>query len=222
MKLHANARSARIAASVGRRVVDEGWSLTAAARRRPESASARRRSGSAATARRARRVCWIVARRRRGAAPDLRASGSQSIAALRRLRMTGAEIAELLGMPLSTVSAVLARIGLGKLGRLEPPEPPNRYERARPGELIHIDVKKLGRIRRRRAPRHRPPPQPDATAARVGEAHRRLGVRPRLRRRRHPPGLRRGPRRREGHHSGRLPAPRGRVLRPPRHPRRAA
>jgi transposase InsO family protein len=71
----------------------------------------------------------------------------QAIAALRRLRMTGAEIAICLGMPLSTVSAVLARIGLGRLSRLEPPEPPNRYERARPGELIHVDVKKLGRIR---------------------------------------------------------------------------
>jgi len=71
----------------------------------------------------------------------------EAIAALRRLRMTGAEIAECLSMPLSTVSAVLARIGLGKLSRLEPPEPPNRYERRRAGELLHIDVKKLGRIR---------------------------------------------------------------------------
>jgi hypothetical protein len=66
--------------------------------------------------------------------------------ALRRLRLTGAEIAETLAMPLSTVSAVLTRIGLGRLSRLEPPEPPNRYERKRPGELVHIDVKKLGRI----------------------------------------------------------------------------
>jgi transposase InsO family protein len=41
---------------------------------------------------------------------------------------------------------VLTRIGLGRLSRLEPPEPPNRYERKRPGELVHIDVKKLGRI----------------------------------------------------------------------------
>jgi transposase InsO family protein len=71
----------------------------------------------------------------------------QAIAALRRLRMTGAEIAICLGMPVSTVSAVLGRIGLGKRSRLEPPEPPNRYERARPGELVHVDVKKLGRIR---------------------------------------------------------------------------
>jgi transposase InsO family protein len=74
------------------------------------------------------------------------------IALLRRLRLTAAEIAELLSMPLSTVSTVLQRIGLGKLSRLEPPEPPNRYERRRPGELLHIDVKKLGRIG---APGHR-------------------------------------------------------------------
>jgi transposase InsO family protein len=76
----------------------------------------------------------------------------QAIAALRRLRMTAAEIAETLSMPLSTVSAVLTRIGLGKRSRLEPPEPANRYERKRPGELLHIDVKKLGRIGR---PGHR-------------------------------------------------------------------
>jgi transposase InsO family protein len=67
------------------------------------------------------------------------------IAALRRLRFTGAEIAELLGMALSTVSGILTRIGMGKLGRLGL-EPPQRYERDRPGELIHVDVKKLGRI----------------------------------------------------------------------------
>ena len=70
----------------------------------------------------------------------------QAIAALRRLRFTGPEIAETLGRPLSTVSGILQRIGMGKLGRLGL-EPAVRYERARPGELIHIDVKKLGRIR---------------------------------------------------------------------------
>ena len=69
------------------------------------------------------------------------------IATLRRLRMTGAEIAFCLGMALSTVSAVLTRVGLGKLSSLEPAEPPNRYERRRAGELLHLDVKKLGRIR---------------------------------------------------------------------------
>jgi transposase InsO family protein len=69
----------------------------------------------------------------------------EAIAALRRLRFTGPEIAETLGMALSTVSGILTRIGLGRLGRIGL-EPPQRYERQRPGELIHIDVKKLGRI----------------------------------------------------------------------------
>jgi transposase InsO family protein len=71
----------------------------------------------------------------------------RTIEALRRLRMTAAEIAEILRLPLSTVSAWLKRIGLGKRTRLEPPEPPNRYERRHPGELVHVDIKKLGRIR---------------------------------------------------------------------------
>jgi transposase InsO family protein len=60
--------------------------------------------------------------------------------------MTRAQIAECLSMPLSKVSGILQRIGLGRLSRLEPPEPPNRYERSHPGEVIHIDVKKLGRV----------------------------------------------------------------------------
>ena len=67
------------------------------------------------------------------------------IVALRRLRFTGPEIAELLGMPVSTVSGILTRTGMGRLGRLGL-EPARRYERQRPGELIHVDVKKLGRI----------------------------------------------------------------------------
>jgi integrase-like protein len=67
------------------------------------------------------------------------------IAALRRLRFTGPEIAEVLDRPLSTISGILTRIGMGKLGRLGL-EPARRYERERPGELVHIDVKKLGRI----------------------------------------------------------------------------
>jgi transposase InsO family protein len=81
----------------------------------------------------------------------LRAELVQAIEALRRLRMTAAEIAEILVLPLSTVSRWLKRIGLGKRSRLEPPEPPNRYERARPGELVHVDIKQLGRISARGA-----------------------------------------------------------------------
>lgn len=71
---------------------------------------------------------------------------------LRRLRWTSTRIAAELGMAVSTVGAVLARLGLNRLSRLEPPEPPNRYERRHPGELVHLDIKKLGRFHR---PGHR-------------------------------------------------------------------
>ena len=74
------------------------------------------------------------------------------IEVLRRLRMTGPQIAEKLQMPLSTITSVLKRIVLNRLSKLEPPEPPNRYCRRHPGELIHIDIKKLGRFNK---PGHR-------------------------------------------------------------------
>jgi transposase InsO family protein len=76
----------------------------------------------------------------------------EAIVRLRRLRMTAAEIAEVLGMALSTVSLILKRSGLGRRSRLEPLEPVNRYEHQRPGELVHLDVKKLARFDR---PGHR-------------------------------------------------------------------
>jgi transposase InsO family protein len=76
----------------------------------------------------------------------------EAIVRLRRLRMTAAEIAEVLGMALSTVSLILKRSGLGRRSRLEPLEPVNRYEHERPGELVHLDVKKLARFER---PGHR-------------------------------------------------------------------
>jgi transposase len=68
------------------------------------------------------------------------------IEALRRQRMPGKEIATQVGVSAATVSRVLKRLGLNKLSALEPAEPPRRYERERPGELIHIDIKKLGRF----------------------------------------------------------------------------
>ncbi len=68
------------------------------------------------------------------------------IAELRgQVRMNAVQIAEALAMSERTVRAVVSRLGLSKLPPLEQPEPPNRYERPMPGELIHIDVKKLGR-----------------------------------------------------------------------------
>ena len=69
-----------------------------------------------------------------------------AIEALRRQRLTSPVIARRLGLPLSTVGSILRRLGLGRLKRLDPPAPVVRYQRARPGELIHIDTKKLGRI----------------------------------------------------------------------------
>src|SRR5258708_25270491 len=71
----------------------------------------------------------------------------EAISKLRRLRFTAAEIAETLGMALSTVSGILTRIGMGRLGLLGL-EPAVRYEHTRPGELVHIDVKRLARIHR--------------------------------------------------------------------------
>jgi len=70
------------------------------------------------------------------------------IEALRRKRWTGRAIAARLGMARSTVSAWLHRLGLGLLRALTPPRIVRRYEKRRPGELLHLDVKKLGRFRR--------------------------------------------------------------------------
>ena len=147
MQLHANAAlSLNQRRRMVVRVVEDGWSLTKAA----EAAEVSERTCSK----------WVARYRADGEAGLLDRSSApgsiphrtpearvKAIAALRRLRMTAAEIAWCLSMPLSTVSAVLGRIGLGKLSRVEPPEPPNRYERRHPGELLHVDVKKLGCIR---------------------------------------------------------------------------
>jgi transposase InsO family protein len=145
MDLHGNAAlswSGR--RQLARRVVEQGWSLKAAAEAAGVSVRCARK--------------WVGRYRAgdrelldRSSAPRRVANRTDQkrvavIAKLRRLRMTAAEIAETLRMPLSTVSGILTRIGLGRLGRLGL-EPAIRYERARPGELVHIDVKKLGRIR---------------------------------------------------------------------------
>ncbi len=76
----------------------------------------------------------------------------REIERLRRLRFTSTRIAATLRMAVSTVCAVLSRLGLGRRWRLGPPEPPNRYERRCPGDLVHLDIKKLGRFVR---PGHR-------------------------------------------------------------------
>ncbi|MBB4184796.1 transposase [Sinorhizobium terangae] len=73
---------------------------------------------------------------------------SARIEALRRLRMSGRHIAKEAGVSPATVSRVLKRLGLTKLNALAPAEPVRRYERDTPGELIHIDIKKLGKFNR--------------------------------------------------------------------------
>ncbi|MFI5026712.1 MAG: IS481 family transposase [Solirubrobacterales bacterium] len=146
MKIHANARTCPNSRKLlVKRIEGEGWSLMVAA----EAAGISERS--------ARK--WLGRWRAEGEAGLIDRSSAprsipnrtpeatvEAIGALRRLRMTAAEIAETLCLALSTVSLWLKKIGLGKRSRLRPPEPPNRYERSRPGELIHVDVKKLGRF----------------------------------------------------------------------------
>jgi transposase InsO family protein len=147
MKLHANAAlSLNGRRQLARRVVDQGWTRVEAAEAAEVSVRCARKwaeryrlEGEQGLFDRSSAPCRIPHR--------TPAQRIEAIAALRRLRFTGPEIAETLGMALSTVSGILTRIGMGKLGRLGL-EPAVRYERERPGELIHIDVKKLGRIER--------------------------------------------------------------------------
>ena len=145
MKLH---RNAALSWSGRRllveRVLVEGWTLTAAAEAAGVSVRCARKwvaryrlAGEAGLFDRS-----SAPRRVANRTPDDRVA---VIVLLRQLRMTAAEIAETLRMPLSTVSVVLKRQGMGKLGRIGL-QPPVRYEHSRPGELVHIDVKKLGRI----------------------------------------------------------------------------
>jgi transposase InsO family protein len=70
----------------------------------------------------------------------------ERIESLRRQRMPGKEIAATVGVSAATVSRVLKRLGLSKLSALEPAQPPRRYQRDQPGEMIHIDIKKLGKF----------------------------------------------------------------------------
>src|SRR5436305_2560703 len=145
MKLHRNAAlSWRGRRELARLVVVDGWTLTAAAEAAGVSVRCARK--------------WVGRYRLDGdeglsdrsstprhVANRTPADRVASIKALRRLRMMAAEIAETLAMPLSTVSAVLTRSGMGRLGRIGL-EQPVRYERSRPGELLHVDIKQLGRI----------------------------------------------------------------------------
>ena len=144
MKLHGSARtcpnSRRLIAS---RVLEQGWTLTTAAEAAGVSVVTARKWVRRFAKGDDRLLDHSSRPRRIDRLPDTKI---EAITRLRRLRMTAAEIAEALGLALSTVSRWLKRIGLGKRSRLDPPEPPNRYERRHPGELVHVDIKQLGRI----------------------------------------------------------------------------
>jgi transposase InsO family protein len=126
--------------------IDAGWSLAAAA------------EAAGVSERRARewRRRWEAGDRDLEDRPSVAhtipaktpAEVEEAVCALRELRFSGTRIAHALGMPERTVRAILARNGLSRLPRPDAHEPANRYERPAPGELIHIDVKKLGRIGR--------------------------------------------------------------------------
>ena len=145
MKLHGNAAlSWQGRRRMAEHVVLEGWTLKASAQAAGVSVRCCRK--------------WVGRYRLEGAAGLVDRSSApkrvanrtpqdriEAIVALRQLRMTAAEIAETLSMALSTVSGILRRRGLGRLGRLGL-EQALRYERSRPGELVHVDVKRLGRI----------------------------------------------------------------------------
>ena len=144
MNLHANAAlSCRGRRELACRVVDQGWTLRSAAEAAGVSVRcARKWVGRYRAGDRLLRDRSSAPRTVANRTPDERIA---VVVALRQLRMTAAEIAETLQMPHSTVSALLKRNGVGRLGRLGL-EQPVRYERSRPGELVHIDVKKLGRF----------------------------------------------------------------------------
>lgn len=146
MELHANARlSVEGRRLLCRRVRELNWKVADAAfaggisERRAYEWLARFDAGETLTDR---------SSRPKSSPTKTPASVEAAIVRLRTLRKTASTIAAILQMAVSTVCAVLARVGLNRLSKLEPVEPANRYCRRNPGELIHLDIKTLGRFRR--------------------------------------------------------------------------
>ena len=147
MELHPNAKTTPAGRQLlVRRVLEEGWPLARAAKAVGLSRTSARR--------------WVERYRREGDAglqdrssrPERMPKRTpeaveQRVVALRRTRLVAVAIAQQLGLARSTVGAILRRHGLGRLRALEPKPKVVRYERATPGELVHLDTKKLGRIK---------------------------------------------------------------------------
>ena len=119
----------------------------------------------------------------------------ERIVALRRQRWTGQHIAMQTGTSPATVSRVLSRAGLSRLKDIDPAEPVRRYERSAPGEIIHLDIKKLGKFKSDRPPHHwkRAPAEQSAQQRNCA----RLGICPRRHRRSFPVVVHPNPRGRE-------------------------
>ena len=145
MNVHKNARSCPVSRDLlFRRVSEQGWSVRAAS----EAAGMSDRRGREWVGRALRNELLTDRSSRphggRTTAPAIR----DQIIALRRERRTIRQIAVVAGVSGSTVARICRRAGLNRLRNLEPPPPPVRYEREHPGELLHIDIKRLGRFDR--------------------------------------------------------------------------
>ena len=147
MRLHPNARTTpRSRAQLVARIVRDGWPVGRVARAFHVSErtvfkwlARYRREGE--------RGLWDRPATARHCPHRTRPGAVVEIVALRAQRRPAYVIARRLGVPRSTVGRILRRLGLGRLGPLHPPPAVRRYERARPGELLHVDIKSLGRIR---------------------------------------------------------------------------
>jgi transposase InsO family protein len=146
MDLHQNARSVPASrALLVERVTAEGWTVQEAA----EALGLSERSAYRWLRR--YRECGLAGLQDRSSRPHriprrLGKEDQDRLVVLRQARLSGAEIASRLQLPRSTVSRWLRRLGMGRLAQLAPPEPLRRYEKSRAGELVHLDIKKLGRI----------------------------------------------------------------------------
>jgi transposase InsO family protein len=144
--MHGNAKATPNGRLGMMRRLDEGWTVAMVAAAHDVSETTVRKW------RRRHRAAGIDGLQDRSSRPHrfrcpVPESRITQIVSLRRERLTGWQIAKKLRMPASTVAAVLRRVGLNRLSLLDPPKPPPvRYERQRPGELVHLDVKPLGKI----------------------------------------------------------------------------
>ena len=147
MDLHKNARSCpQSRALLVRRVVEQGWTV----RRAADAQGISERSAYRWLARyRSEGLAGLNDRSSRPHHTPRKTPQKQlkRIVSLRLRRLSGAEISSWTGLPRSTVARWLNRVGLGRLRQLAPPEPIRRYEKEHPGELLHLDIKKLGKIR---------------------------------------------------------------------------